>query len=480
MWGKDSLEKTLIFIIVTFSVLEVGLFWINPAYSWDEVAYIDIAHGLYQGYSFGTITGSFTEAIFRPPLLAVTLYLLYLITGFSEIATKLLIPIFTIATTVLIYFFGKKFFNKKLGLIAAAVYATFPGTIFFSYRVLLENYFAFLLIADLFLYFLARDNKKFLIPLGFTLALTALVRYSGILIIPSFLIAAFFTDKKHLKEILTSKYLPLSILIFLLALSPWVQFNFKNYGSPVGAGTTFLSLSRFDAYFGHYFLYWIFIVGVISPFVAYGVWKYRTNSFIFFCSIVLLILILGHDAIELDMRYIVFTLPLFAVVAAYGMQQLERKKFIPIILLLLIFVNVFAGYFVTWSFAYPRESSNLITKIIEIGPNKMRRLDEHISYKEAALELKSASKEDDKVISNACIFVWFYTNRTCYWFGNNTDKNIQFKDLNDPRKISDFIANNQIKWAYVMKGYSDSNLLQNLKIKEIYQNNYVVVYEFTK
>jgi len=480
MWEKDSLEKALILTIVTIFILEVGLFWINPAYSWDEVAYIGMAHGLYQGYGFGIITNTFTEAIFRPPLLAVTLYLPYLITGFSEIATKLLIPIFTIATTVLIYFFGKKFFNKKLGLIAAAVYATFPGTIFFSYRVLLENYFAFLLIADLFLYFLARDNKRFLIPLGFTLALTALVRYSGILIIPSFLIAAFFTDKKRLKEILTSKYLPLSILVFLLALSPWILFNLKNYGSPVGAGTTFLSLSSFDAYFGHYFIYWIFIVGVISPFVVYGVWKSRTNNQILFCSIALFILILGQDAISMDMRYIVFTLPLFAIIAAHGIQQLEKRKSIPFIFLLLIFVNVFAGYFVTWSFAYPKESSNLITKIIEIGPNKMRRLDEHINYKEAALELKSASKQDDKVISNGCIFVWFYTNRTCYWFGNNTEKNIQFKDLNDPKKISDFVDGNQIKWAYVMQGYSDSNLLQNLKIKEIYQNNYVVVYEFTK
>src|SRR3972149_9215263 len=106
MGRKNLLQKLLIIIVLAFSILRVGLFWINSSYTWDEAAYIGMAQGLDGGLPFGWVQESFHEVFFRAPLMVYGIYAFTTIFQNAEIAAKFFISIVSILNVAAIYYLG--------------------------------------------------------------------------------------------------------------------------------------------------------------------------------------------------------------------------------------------------------------------------------------------------------------------------------------------------------------------------------------
>jgi 4-amino-4-deoxy-L-arabinose transferase-like glycosyltransferase len=442
----DMTSKLLVSIVVVMCILRLGLFWINTAYSWDELAYMGLASGLLHDLPYGQITANFGEAAYRPPLLPVTLLGIFSVTGFSETAAKFLTPLLSVVSIVIVYFLGREIGGKEVGIVAAALLAFNPTHLFFSFRVLAENYFGLLFAADLLLLLQARRNPRWLVALGATAALTALVRYSGAAFVVAAFIALLVFDRRWLTEQLQQRWFWLGAVIFVLTLAPWLIYNVQTYGNPLGAALTFAAASQVNPFPGHYLLLWPLLVGFAAPLALYGLWKVKDSRPMLIIAAITGLMLLAHEVDFTDLRYATFSMPAFALLAAHGWRALKSRRWISPILLVIILFNAAFGFYMVSSFAYPTESRNALTPIIELGGDqlggRLRAYDEHISYKQAALALASAAAPGDTVTSNGCLFVWFYTGLTCYYYENNASANWAYHIGNGPAPIGQVVYTN--------------------------------------
>lgn len=483
----SSFEAVMLAVVVVMCLLRVGLFWINPAYSLDEMAYLGITDGAYHGLPWGQVTDTFVDTTLRAPVLPFTLYLAYLVTGPSEAVAKLLVPILSVAAIVVTYLLGKIIHDRRLGLVAAAVVATAPVQLFFSYRVLPENLLGLLVAVDFLFFFLSLRDRRWLMPLGATAALTAITRFSGILILPALMVAAITIERRNVIKFIFNGWMVVATAVFLLVMTPWMAWNMSLAGNPAAPALEHLSLLSFSRLFGHYLIYWIPLVGLAFPLVIYGAVKARKDVKVLAIAAALLILLLGHDLFMQDIRYITFTIPLLALLAGWGVLGLmEKPRFsravLPILLAVMI-INTAAGFYVIGSFAYPIENRNLINMIIEVGPGTERAFNEHQSYLDAGMELARLSSPDDKVISNTCLPVWWYTKRTCWYiaYGNQAFNVNRSITLNSTTEVNEFVADNDVRWIYIQHTYNKHPSKELLQIAElnttmIYNNSYVAVY----
>lgn len=475
-------KKILFCIILMFCLLRIGLYWINPAYSWDELSYLGIAEGFHNGIPWGHVTDTFTDVLYRPSLLSFTIYLGYTLFGVSEIIAKLIVPIISIIAIIAVYFVGKEISNEKFGLIAAAILATNPAHLFFSYRVMIENYIGLLLVLDILFLLLAFKKHVYLLPLAFTLILTCITRYTNAAIIPAIFVALMIAKRDETIKMVKTKYFAASVLIFLAGAGMWLGMNQASYNNfPMPEGNIFLYLIQTSQHFGHYFLYWAILVAVLFPLTLYGAYKSRDNKNILMILIIIIVMLFGTDLFGWDMRYIVFTMPAFALLTAYGFEKINYRHAFAVLVLLLL-INACIGYGMVMKFAYPAQQRDILTNIIEIDPIRERAYTEHISYKEAALALKEKSSENDKVVSNVCLAVWYYAKRPCWYIAANSFMNTIEKNLTNPEDIKNFVEKNDIKWMYMRyeedKEFSGEMLtIQGIDKEIVYANDYVYVYK---
>jgi 4-amino-4-deoxy-L-arabinose transferase-like glycosyltransferase len=459
---EKTFRKILIVLIILFSAIRLLSVFMPLAYLWDEAAYIGMAKGLIKGLPYGWVQESFHEVLFRAPLLTYSIYVFTLLFRNAAIAANFFISLISILSIVLVYFLGKRLLDKKLGLISAAILATNPLHLFFSFKVLTENFFGFLITLSIFFLFLSEKNKKFLLAFTITLVLSIYSRYSGILLVPAALVALFLIKRDWLKEIFTSKYFFLSIIIFALLFIPILtgvrgQLNERGEKIPTG----------------HYLIYWIPILGTVFLFALFGIWKslkLKEKNILIIVAIVFLLLI-GHEFVAIRLRYIIFLLPLLTLIAAYGFMKAEKMKFIKIALITLLLINGLLGFGLVLVSANPaliKLPFNLRDPFGfgELAPERYE------GYKIAGLQLKNASSNQDVVISDSCVFVNIYSGRKCYWFANE-DYLDSIKDVNN------FIKENNVKWVYVIDQDAVKEL-SNFTLTKVYGNEFATVYEIMK
>ena len=143
---------------------------------------------------------------------------------YINIQRLLTITISTI-TIIPLYFLSKKFMNYSFAIICAAAFIFAPRIIENSLLGLTEPLFVLLGITSISLFL---SDKKYLVISSFgVIALFAMIRYEGLLILIPFTIIYFLRFQKNKKIIL--KYF-LAIGIFLLIIMPMVAIRMETTG----------------------------------------------------------------------------------------------------------------------------------------------------------------------------------------------------------------------------------------------------------
>ncbi len=149
--------------------------------------------------------------------------------------------VFSVATIFPVYFLCSMYFKKSYSLLGAALFVFEPRLIQNSFAGTPESMYVFLMALLLFL-FLSNNFKKVYLAFGI-LALLALVRYEGLLMIIPISIVFFIRFRKQKRDLI--KYI-ICISIFILILVPVAYFKTETMGPGID---TFSHISAGPEYY---------------------------------------------------------------------------------------------------------------------------------------------------------------------------------------------------------------------------------------
>ncbi len=164
----------------------------------------------------------------------------YLMTPFlwlfrmDPVGPAVMVALFGIATVFLIYFVGKRFFNEKAGLFAAALYAVSPVIITYSHSSWNPNvlpFFSLLLVYMLYKAILSKTPWKYFVFAGFLLGIALQLHYLSLFL---GVVSAFFIffgqwyESRKLVFVKTVKAYLQFFVGFLIGFSPFIAFEMRH------------------------------------------------------------------------------------------------------------------------------------------------------------------------------------------------------------------------------------------------------------
>lgn len=154
-----------------------------------------------------------------------------LLANFSPVGPAVAVAFLGVATVFFVWFIGREWFSAKAGLIASALYAISPTVIVYSRSSWNPNIMPFFSLLSIYSIWRVWNNHEFkwLIVLGMSFACVLQSHYLGLLLAPTFIIFWLLTFKElksEKREFI--KYSAVSIILFLLLMSPLVIFDIRH------------------------------------------------------------------------------------------------------------------------------------------------------------------------------------------------------------------------------------------------------------
>lgn len=362
----DFFEKNsskLFWITILIAVVIRLYFFIltrNQALWWDEAEYMLISK-IWAGLipDVGWFGG-------RPLLLPFIGFLFYKLKLNGEFAVRTIEFLLSILGVLLIYFIGKMFYNKKIGIIAAFIGSFFYLDFFYSNRIMVDipssvlGFLGFYLILKSLIH---NKNNFYLIIGSISLIAATLLKYTGVLFILATIISLFLLKGFSL---LKEKKILMAGITGILAIVPFIIYILSNRRILAGifeAGTSAASLplsQKFGVFFSYItymptYLQWVFFITfilglftMIDVFLGFDLILKRQNLRLLHDFIILILMLIpliyfGFFVNHFEERYLIYSfLPIF-IITAKGLVKLEdyikpytKYAFIIIIALLLV------------------------------------------------------------------------------------------------------------------------------------------------
>ena len=299
--------------------------------------------------------------------------------------------IFSVFTSIPIYFLAKKFIKKEFALIAPLFFIFEPRIIENSLAGITEPFFIFMVVSSLALFF---SKQKKLILLSFVLSgLFCLIRYEGIMITFGMIIILCYRFKHEKKNLI---YVIFAICIFLLVITPMsiIRTDTMGYdgifshvigGVEVVNKETFQSsennIKKFFPILGTInfikFFGWI-LIPTFTIFFPLGIFYSLRNKQIKKIELIIIgifALIPSFYAFSreiLDPRYLFVIMPILAILSAYVLEifsyKIKKPKIkILVIIILIIIISLIFFQIKIPNYEYERETYLLSLKIYEIA-----------------------------------------------------------------------------------------------------------------
>ena len=161
----------------------------------------------------------------HPLLVPATQSLSIKIFGESNFGFRLPSALLGTASVYLIYLIGNLLYSKNTGLLAAALLGTTLNNIYISRVGMQEAYVIFFLLLASYFFLQSLRNDNYLKWAGAAIGLAALSKYTGLILVPIFLIYLLFFKREYFKN----KNFWLGMLFTLLIFSPQIIYNIELY-----------------------------------------------------------------------------------------------------------------------------------------------------------------------------------------------------------------------------------------------------------
>ncbi len=495
---KDLLNNK--YFIILIIILALGFFLrlyyfnVNSAVWWDESDYLLEAKKIALGDSH-TELKDYDLNPRRPFLLPLIWAGLYSVGG-GETSFRFVELLFSFATLVLIYLFGKELFDKKIALIATFLMSVFWLDLFVTGRLLTDTPSAMFWILTLYLFYKGylkeNANHKYLWLAGISFGLAVFSRAASLLMIIPLGLIIVLKDKFNF---IKNKNIWIAGVLSVLVMTPFLIWLGLNYDSPIqkftGIGESRFSwgmgfkgilgfLYNFPTHYLLYILFILFIIGLLyllfnliigADFLFKKEGEKQRKLFLLLIWIIVPIYFFGYWPGALEDRYILGIFPAVFYLVAFGAMNLYNyisKYQKPIALVIVLFLIIFGAYY---QFDYGRS-------IIDSKKNS------YLEIKEAALWVKERSTKEDYTFTISYPQHLLYSERPTYALGGLDTKEkfeAKVKELKPKYMIlSAYEAVITPPWMlnYPMENKDKMQPVQAYFMDEEQTKPLVVIYEF--
>lgn len=172
-----------------------------------------------------------------------------LIAGYSPIGPAVMIALLGIITIAFVWWVGRTWFDKKVGLIAAGLYAISPIVIIYSRSSWNPNIMPFFALLSIYAIWKVWKTKEFnwLIVMGISFAFALQSHYLALLLIPTLFIywlATIIEVRKSKLKIPFIKKSILGLISFLVLMSPLFFFDMRHGWMNTKAIYTFFTVRQ--------------------------------------------------------------------------------------------------------------------------------------------------------------------------------------------------------------------------------------------
>jgi outer membrane protein assembly factor BamB len=348
-WYKTHADAVCLLIILLFSVLFFVNFGSGILWESDEKTYTQMAvHMVQTGdyltpYCFGEL-GVWTG---KPPVLMWVMSLSYQVFGFTAFAARFSVDVFGALSLVLMFYLGKKLYNRWVGLASALVLGSFSTYYLFATHAMTDVPLVFFVLASLYFLILSQDTKK---PLFFSclsgafFGLAMMTKQTEALLIPLIAIIYLALSNKSLRFLFTKQFaafLGAAVLVF----APWVIFMSTRFGgefwnsyflystflrasSPI-EGHTGNALFYFNHIAANEPLIWVVLLPIATALCGYFAIKKHSKSDILILTWIIAVLSVFTVAQTKIYWYILPVYPAFALaIASFIFKLAEKIRFI--------------------------------------------------------------------------------------------------------------------------------------------------------
>jgi len=150
---------------------------------------------------------------------------IFVLTGVS-VWTMRLWPALTGWLSILfIYLIGRKLFNSTIGLVSAGLAAVNVYLVWISRLAMQEAPLILFMLISFYIFLKSLERPRWLVWLGLSLGLTLMIKLNGLILIPILVFYCLFWRR----DVFRSKYLYWGAGLFMLAISPYLIYNFYLY-----------------------------------------------------------------------------------------------------------------------------------------------------------------------------------------------------------------------------------------------------------
>jgi hypothetical protein len=343
---------------------------------------------------------------YAPRILSQVIAVVWKLTGISEIVARLISVLISVGLVMATYLVAKEFFNKRVALFASLFLLLNP--LFMLYSSIIYTDIPLALLITLAIYFfytgLVKNKPINLLLFGVFTAISALIKYPGLLLYPITLSFVLLSERKALKN----PFLWLSYVISLVLLIPSAN-QFSGGIAMQTAAFPYLEQIK-DPY---YFINLPFILLTATPLIILHLVKKRTKLFekrhLIFLLIIFFVFGFYQTVSRKDIRYLLPLFPAAFVLAGKELDELIMEKIPESFEKIRINFKKVYGYF----FLLPLVASLIaLYSDFYLMPHSLIQASRYLS-----------SVEDSLIISNCWPEVSYYSQKTAKWFPR-TEENL--------------------------------------------------------
>lgn len=221
--------------ILAFTLIFYGL-GTNHLIPWDEAIYANISRNMVRSGNYivqNWIPG--TVWFEKPPLFMWLMAASMKVLGVSSLAARLPGAIFGLLTIVVTYMFGKKLYNRTVGLIASFILLTTVQFLYYSRTAMTDVTATFFITTALFFYWNTVSNNRYRYWLlagafaGLGVMTKGVIGFLPFLVMTIFEIYLILTDRSFLSKKRIFSYI-LSVLASVAVFMPWHMEMYRRFG----------------------------------------------------------------------------------------------------------------------------------------------------------------------------------------------------------------------------------------------------------
>ncbi len=320
--------------VIVLLVLLGGFFFSNlgayKMFMWDEAEYASIARSVLRGDGYALNGAAQTG---RLPVYPLSVAVAFALFGVSYETTKISGIMFALLSIFAVYFFVRKYADKKTALVCGVLLASTPVFFTLALNTLTDiTYSALFFLSAMFFFVGVNENTKYFYVAGSLLGLSFLTRYNAVLfavMAAVYLAYLWVGSRRKVSCLFKSKHVYLSLILFLVVLAPWMIYVQGETGNAIGGildaqnRISTYSVASFPWYYYLNLGYSVLGITVFLMFVlGVGYVVYKREDFGVYCLIILLVNFLYFSQFGWkEERMMVSWVPFMVVLSGMGLMK---------------------------------------------------------------------------------------------------------------------------------------------------------------